>query len=75
MTNDKGQVTKMNGAEIHSLLPPIMGMITVNRLGLQWWAKIPAYLMTSLVTREMIEQLEIEFPAISGQTPLITHQT
>jgi len=60
----------MNGAEIHSLLPPIMGIITVNRLGLQWWAKIPAYLMTSLVTREMIEQLEIELPAISGQTPL-----
>ena len=60
----------MNGVEIQSLLPPLMGIITANRLGLQGWVKIPAFLMTSLVTREMIEQLEIELSTLSGETPL-----
>ncbi|WP_199247262.1 hypothetical protein [[Phormidium] sp. ETS-05] len=56
------------GNEINSLLPPIMGILTTNRLGIQGWGMIPAYLMTSQVAKEVIQQLEIEFSGKSGQS-------
>ncbi len=56
------------GNEINSLLPPLMGILTTNRLGIQGWGMIPAYLMTSQVAKEVIQQLEIEFSGKSGQS-------
>lgn len=42
------------------LIPPMAGLVTSSWLGMQGWKAIATYLVTSGVTREVIEQLPLE---------------
>lgn len=70
VTSDKALVSKAeifssdafshvdNG--LHSLIPPAAGLVTSSWLGMQGWKAIATYLVTSGVTREVIEQLPLK---------------
>ncbi|MBE9168213.1 hypothetical protein IQ238_12040 [Pleurocapsales cyanobacterium LEGE 06147] len=48
------------GSGLQSLIPPVAGLLTSSWLDMQGWKAIATYLVTSGVTREVIEQLPLE---------------
>ncbi len=70
LTSDRGLTGKAEifhsdvlaqvGSGLQSIIPPAAGLLTSSCLGMQGWRAIVTYLVTSGVTREVIEQLPLE---------------
>ena len=54
---------------LQSFIPPIVGLVTTRWLGINGWKAISTYLITTGLTRQVVDNLEFGFPEFLAGKP------